>query len=209
MSPFEFNRLIRQMHALVGLRHLEADPMEVGIVFTPTDPKGTHLEPLVKPYGTLPKHDALEFSETCAWEAKVRLGGGKWGHSVGLGMEPAEALTWLYTGWYDSHGAVDQRRAQLRARAEPVYTALKAAQREEKSHSAPPEGSTPRSVTCHAETREPDGYVTVDAEGEVRVGGQPLTEVKDVHVLQWVAQVVPVFLATGKRAPMSGLAMPA
>lgn len=58
-----------------------------------------------------------------------------------------------------------------------------------------------RSVSCYAGTNRPDGYLTVSGAGEVRVAGQPLAEVRDEGVLLWVAQTVPVFLLTGKRAP--------
>lgn len=191
------NDYIRAAHVLATLRHTDTPPHGVGIIFEPARPIDTAEDatgPVTSPAGAM-----REAGEECQWEAKVRLGGGKWGNIVGVGDSPEAAAMSLFRGYASAHRAVDGRRAAALARMTDleqrttVGDVLKATLEEE---------SRQRSVTCHPETREPDGYVTVSVDGEVLVGNRPLSAVNDVDVVLWAAQVVPVFLATGRRAPI-------
>ena len=113
--PSRCDTLIREIHALATLRHLEATPGEIGV----------HVRPLradcypegVKPPGSAPTPPGEELAEKCHWEAQVRLGGGKWSHhSVGIGPTPEEALESLHRGFVGIHQAIDERRAALASR---------------------------------------------------------------------------------------------
>ncbi len=109
-----FNESIRAVHALAVLRHLDTEPQQIGIVFRP-------LRPDCYPAGeappeSVPAPQGQELGEACHWEAQVRLGGGKWGSSVGVGYTPENALESLRQGYTSAHRAVDERRAGLMGR---------------------------------------------------------------------------------------------
>lgn len=109
-----FDESLKAVHALACLRHLDAEPQQIGIVFKPLRadcyPVGEKAPPSV------PTPPGQELGEACHWEAQVRLGGGKWGLSVGLGAAPEEALESLLRGYADAHRVVDGRRHALMGR---------------------------------------------------------------------------------------------
>lgn len=111
----KFNESIRAVHALAVLRHLDTEPQQIGIVFTPLRPDcypaGEKAPPSVPECSP-----GREHGEACHWEAQVRLGGGKWGASVGVGYTPENALESLRQGYVTAHRVVDDRRASLMAR---------------------------------------------------------------------------------------------
>ncbi|AAK94409.1 hypothetical protein Mx8p73 [Myxococcus phage Mx8] len=113
-SMSKFNESIRAVHSLAVLRHLDTEPQQIGIVFTPLRadcyPAGE------KAPSSVPTPPGQEHGEACHWEAQVRLGGGKWGHAVGTGYTPENALESLRQGYTSAHREVDQRRAGLMGR---------------------------------------------------------------------------------------------
>lgn len=115
----KFNESIRAVHALAALRHLDTEAQQIGIVFTPLRadcyPAGEKAPPSVPECA--PGHSVgREHGEACHWEAQVRLGGGKWGTSVGVGFTPENALESLRQGYTSAHRLVDQRRSGLMVR---------------------------------------------------------------------------------------------
>lgn len=195
MSESErLNAVLKSVHTLACHRYVDAEEGKVRIVLGPNlsdTPEG-------QPKATTPGTGGLAAS--CQWEANVYWGGGKWGNVLGVGPEPTQALESLHLHLLKCHVMSDARRSAVRAHAEGLVESEGLGELLASSPSA----TAPRSVSCHPVTREPDGYVTVDAAGEVLVGGQPLAQVEDRDVLLWAAQVVPVFLATGQRAPVPG-----
>lgn len=109
-----FDESLRAVHSLACLRHLDADPQQVSVVFKPLRPdcypQGAKAPPSV------PEDGGPEYGQACHWEAQVRLGPGKWGHSVGPGATPEEALTRLLDGYCEAHNLVDARRDALKTR---------------------------------------------------------------------------------------------
>lgn len=209
MSSFNtntFNSLIRGMAALADMHYERVEPLQFGIVLSPANPKNTHLDGKA-PVPSGGPSDGTSCFSVCPWEAKLRFGGGRWGNSVGLGLEPAEALTSLFLGQVDAHRVRDAYRRQTFHHVLPLYETLKPLHKpmpyEPDSPAA--EWYRPASVTCNAQTRLADGYVTVGADGEVLVEGRPLSEVQDPDMLRWVTVAVAKFLATGQRSPVPGI----
>lgn len=104
----ELEETIRAIHALACVRHFDVDPAHVQVAIGPwTENRGAH-RPALPPGASIP-----ELAETCEWSAQVRLGGGKWGHSVGPGRTQLEAAQNLLRGYVEAHDAVDRRRAEV------------------------------------------------------------------------------------------------
>lgn len=104
-----FNESLRAVHSLACLRHLDADPTQVSVVFRPIS-----WETFGPAGAPLPAD--REVAEVCNWQAQVRLGPGKWGHNIGPGATPEEALTRLLDGYCEAHNLVDARRDALKTR---------------------------------------------------------------------------------------------
>lgn len=188
-SPKSLNALTRGTHALATVSHPDAHVYRVGILLQPHLPEGT--PPNATGIASNPNEESRELGEVCAWTAQVRLGSGEWGGPVGYGKEPEDALAALFHGYRRRVQGAGQRQVGVLTRVGSGGTEGEA-------------GWQWHSVTCDAATREPDGYVTVDTAGEVRLGGMPLSEVKDADVLTWVAKAVARFMATGQRSPVPG-----
>lgn len=112
------SEVIKSIHALAVLRHLDADASQIGVVVKPLRP------PAPSATGDKPLAHDEELAEVCHWEAQVRLGAGKWGCFVGTGETPGAALRSLLKSYEDAHEAVDKRRAGvLERRREAVVVA--------------------------------------------------------------------------------------
>lgn len=129
------SEVIKSIHALAALRHLDADASQIGVVVkplradcSPTGPVGAGGPPSV------PMSLDEELAERCQWEAQVRLGGGKWGCFVGTGETPGRALLSLLKFYEESHEAVDKRRAGVLERRREAVAA---------EGGTPPEGAGP------------------------------------------------------------------
>lgn len=96
------SEVMKAVHALACIRHLDANPYEVQVVVGPATPSrdGTPA-PLLQ--------EVAQYAPE--WNAQVRLGGGKWGHNSGVGKTPEEALSSLLAGYVVAHLSVDNRRA--------------------------------------------------------------------------------------------------
>lgn len=115
---------IKAVHVLAVLRHFETSATQIQVVFGPYDATESG-----------PGSPWQEVAETCKWSAQVRLGSGRWGHSVGVGATPEEAAQSLLGGYVAAHDAVNERRsdafqrlsalADYRAKAQCVAAAAK------------------------------------------------------------------------------------
>lgn len=99
------SEVIKSIHALATLRHLDADPSQIGVIVKPLRPPAPSATG-----GELLAADE-ELAERCHWEAQVRLGGGRWCCFVGTGETPGRALLSLLKSYEEAHEAVDKRRA--------------------------------------------------------------------------------------------------
>lgn len=109
-----FDESLRAVHSLACLRHLDADPQQVSVVIKPLRADCYPQE--MQAQGRAPLATGEELADVCHWEAQVRLGPGKWGHNVGVGATPEEALANLLGGYMAAHNLVDARRAALMGR---------------------------------------------------------------------------------------------
>lgn len=100
------DELIKAIHALACIRHFDVDPAQIQVVIGPWTENRPGAS--IAPDATI-----RELAETCEWSAQVRLGGGKWGHSVGPGRTQLEAAQNLLRGYVEAHDAVDKRRAEV------------------------------------------------------------------------------------------------
>jgi hypothetical protein len=105
-TKMTLEELIKAIHALACTRHFDVDPAQVQVVVGPWTENRTGAS--VTPDSTI-----RELAETCEWSAQVRLGGGKWGHSVGPGRTQLEAAENLLRGYVEAHDAVDRRRSEV------------------------------------------------------------------------------------------------
>jgi hypothetical protein len=105
-TKMNLEELIKAIHALACIRHFDVDPAQVQVVVGPWAENRTGAS--VTPDSTI-----RELAETCEWSAQVRLGGGKWGHSVGPGRTQLEAAENLLRGYVEAHDAVDKRRESV------------------------------------------------------------------------------------------------
>lgn len=99
---------VKAIHALACLRHFDTEAAMIQVVIGPWTENRGGPRPALPPGASIP-----ELAETCEWSAQVRLGGGKWGHSVGPGRTQMEAAQNLLRGYVEAHDAVDRRRAEV------------------------------------------------------------------------------------------------
>lgn len=89
-------KVIEAIVALAGVRWMQAEEIQLVVL-----PRGA----MVPDGGYIP--------DWHAWNAQIRLGGGKWGELVGEGKTPEEAVESLLKSLVTAHKAVDERRERV------------------------------------------------------------------------------------------------